>query len=364
MPPCPFHLRLSNRTSIVPLYPSLSRMRILGIETSCDETAAAVVEGSGRVLSSVIATSKDAFERLGGVIPEEAARRQVECVLPVIDQALKDAGIGHADLDAIAVTRGPGLLGSLLVGTMSARSLSLIWKKPIIGVHHTLGHLCSSWLERPDAPVFPVLMLSASGGHTDLWLRTGAVQGTLLGSTRDDAAGEAFDKGAAQLGLPYPGGPSIQKASEGGNPKAIDFPHPLAKEEGFDFSFSGLKTALKYHLRDNPRSEDTQDIAASYQEAICSHLLNRAERAIDAHPEVREFHVVGGVSANARLRILAKELCERKGLRLCLSPLEYCTDNAAMIAFAGALSLQADPDAAKPFATAASLPLTLALTSR
>ncbi len=235
-------------------------MRILSIETSCDETAAAVVEDGIFVRSNVIASSQDVFTKAGGVIPEEAARRQVECILPVIEQAIDGIGLTPKDIDAIAVTRGPGLLGSLLVGTTTARVLSSMWKIPVVGIHHTLGHLSSTWLvnETQDSrrmtkesePIFPILTLSASGGHTELWLRTAHTKGTLHGRTRDDAAGEAFDKGASLLGLPYPGGPAIAKLADEGDEHVYDFPLPLAKEDTLDFSFSGLKTSLRYLLRD------------------------------------------------------------------------------------------------------------------
>ncbi len=344
-------------------------MLILGIESSCDETAAAVVEDSTRVRSTVIATSKDAFSRFGGVIPEEAARRQVECMVPVLERALHEAGVTPADLDAIAVTRGPGLLGSLLVGTVSARMLSEVWSKPLIGVHHTLGHLCSAWLGAQDLPSFPVLTLSASGGHSDVWHLTSATFGRLLGRTRDDAAGEAFDKGASLLGLPYPGGPSVSRCAEGGDTASVRFPRPLAGEPGCDFSFSGLKTALKYHLRDIGRDASSltdaerRNISAAFQEAICTHLLDRLECAIHTHPGIREVHIVGGVSANTRLRELAAKLCARKGLHLRIPSLHYCTDNAAMIAAAGALLLRERPgEAVAPFQTAASIPLEDAIT--
>ncbi|MBI2523746.1 tRNA (adenosine(37)-N6)-threonylcarbamoyltransferase complex transferase subunit TsaD, partial [Candidatus Peregrinibacteria bacterium] len=226
-------------------------MRILGIETSCDETAAAVVEDGIHVLSNVIASAKDAFLWSGGVIPEEAARKQVECVLPIIAQTLSEAHITHEDLDAIAVTKGPGLLGSLIVGTVTARILAAMWQKPLIGIHHHFGHLSSTWLRQKSEARFPILTLTVSGGHTELWLRTAHTSGELLGQTRDDAAGEAFDKGACLLGLPYPGGPAIAEAAENGNPSAFAFPHPLHSDTTLDFSFSGLKTSLKYLLRDS-----------------------------------------------------------------------------------------------------------------
>lgn len=314
-------------------------MRILAVETSCDETAAAVVEDGVRVLSNVIATSKDAFARMGGVIPEEAARRQIECMTPVLEQALRGASVQPNDLDALAVTKGPGLLGSLLVGTTTMRVLAAVWRKPLIGVHHTQGHLDSVWLETEadSAPQFPVLALSASGGHTELRLRRSHTDGTLLGATRDDAAGEAFDKGASLLGLPYPGGPSIARAAEDGKMHAFEFPLPLKGEDTLDFSFSGLKTALKYTLRDmGERSvindQQKANLAASYQHAICLHLRDRIEHALAQHPGIREVHIVGGVSANRHLRSLLQELCDRRGKSLrAPKRLQYCTDNAAMI---------------------------------
>lgn len=343
-------------------------MIFLGIETSCDETAVAVVADGREVLSNVIASSKQIFETLAGVIPEEAARKQVECMIPVLQEGLREADVPVKELDAIAVTRGPGLLGSLLVGTATARALSLAWEKPLIGVHHTLGHLSSPWLKpvgvdddgEDGEPRFPILTLSASGGHTDLWLRTSHTRGALLARTRDDAAGEAFDKGANILGLPYPGGPSIAQAAEKGSSDAYRFPLPFQGEPTPDFSFSGLKTALKVLLRDRPQARsDLANLAASYQHAICRHLLDRTDRALEEHPETRELHLVGGVSANLRLREEAAALCKERGIRL-RHPLSlsYCTDNAAMIAAAGFfLSAECGNEASVLCETAASLPL-------
>lgn len=338
-------------------------MRILGIETSCDETSVAVVEDGMTVASNVIASSQAAFKKLAGVIPEEAARRQVECMIPVLRQAMDEAG--PAPVDAIAVTRGPGLLGSLLVGTVTARAASQLWNLPLIGVHHTLGHLSSVWLNQAsDPPAFPCLCLSASGGHTDLWYRTSHTQGRLIGRTRDDAAGEAFDKGASLLGLPYPGGPAIGKASETGSATAHAFPLPLRGDASCDFSFSGLKTSLKYLLRDlgfDPLAPGNAlpDLAASFQEAICHHLLDRLLHAIELYPDAREVHIVGGVSANTRLRVLARECCAKHGLTLRVPAAgAYCTDNAAMIASAGFfLWKELGEKAFAPFDTVASLPL-------
>ena len=358
-------------------------MLILGIETSCDETAASIVEDGVLVLSNVIATSKSSHADLAGVIPEEAARKQVECIMPVIEQALREAGLpvasGQCPIDSIAVTKGPGLLGSLLVGTTTARILASLWKKPLIGVHHTLGHLSSTWLkpcnQKPETskptnpslttPRFPLLTLSASGGHTDLWYRTSHTKGKLLGHTRDDAAGEAFDKGASLLGLPYPGGPAIAQAAEGGDPHAYDFPLPLKDDQALDFSFSGLKTSLKYLLRDllaasqKPlAASQLSDIAASYQHALCAHLIDRITHALDQYPNVTEVHLVGGVSANAYLRTFLQKQLNQKYFTRWPSAIEFCTDNAAMIAAAGYFMLQeCSEQAAKPFETFASLAL-------
>ena len=338
-------------------------MRILAIESSCDETSASLVENGTHVLSNVIATSRHAFEKSGGVIPEQAARKQVEAILPTIEQALAGTGIEPKDLDALAVTKGPGLLGSLLVGTSTMRVLSKLWNKPLIGVHHTLGHLSSTWLGAEEEFQFPILTLSASGGHTELWLRTSHMHGTLLGRTRDDAAGEAFDKGASLLGLPYPGGPAIGETAKTGNPHAIPFPLPLKKEPTLDFSFSGLKTSLRYVLRDQPVTSNDQlpNIAASYQHALCHHLCDRIALALEQHPEIKEVHLVGGVSANLYLREQATKICGSTALRW-PQKISYCTDNAAMIAAAATFLLQEYPDEAKAeFVTAASLPLAAAI---
>jgi N6-L-threonylcarbamoyladenine synthase len=339
-------------------------MLVLGIETSCDETSAALVRDGRHVLSNVIASSKQAFAKLAGVIPEEAARQQVECMMPVVREALAAANITPAQIDAVAVTRGPGLLGSLLVGSVTARVLGACWDKPVIGVHHTLGHLSSPWLSPPGTPPrdcrFPLLTLSVSGGHTDIWLRESHLRGRILGRTRDDASGEAFDKGASVLGLPYPGGPSIAAEAVRGNPKRYPFPKPLAGNDSLDFSFSGLKTALKYLLRDDPdAARNIPDVAASFQHAICVHLADRLERALERHPEANEVHLVGGVSANTHLREIAGALCRERSIEL-RHPLAlpYCTDNAAMIAAAGYFMQQEQPrSAARPFETKASIPL-------
>lgn len=350
----------SDRTDVNVRYNAVYMM-ILALETSCDETAAAIVEDGCRVVTSRIASSQDTFHESGGVIPEEAARKQVECIVPIVRTLLRDYAMPYSSIDAIAVTKGPGLSGSLLVGTTAARVLSSLWKCPIVGVHHTLGHLSSPWIECSPEPQFPVLTLSVSGGHSDLWYRTSHTKGKLLGSTRDDAAGEAFDKGAAMLSLPYPGGPSIQRAGAGGNRTAFPFPKPLHHEEGLDFSFSGLKTALKYTLRDLPTESSlaalVQDLAASYEHAVCRHLVEKLEKAVELFPTVKEVHIVGGVSANSHLRSLAEDSLKGYAIRY-PQKISYCTDNAAMIGCAAHFLIQELGDAAfTPFTTEVSLPL-------
>ncbi len=316
-------------------------MIILGIETSCDETSAAIVKDGYQVLSCTIASSRKDFENTGGVIPENAARKQLESILPTVNKALENASLTSSEIDAIAVTVGPGLLGSLLVGTTTAHVLSSVWKIPLIPVHHTLGHIFSSTLrtdkENTMKVTFPILTLSVSGGHTDLWLRTGYTKGSLLGTTRDDAAGEAFDKGAVLFGFSYPGGPDIEKNALKGNERAHVFPDPLSDKNSLEFSFSGLKTSLKYLLQKKGMLTDIErsDIVASYQFAIVRHLVSRLEHALLEYPDIREIHVVGGVAANGKLRERIQEIASKAGV-LCRYPatLRFCTDNAAMIASA------------------------------
>jgi N6-L-threonylcarbamoyladenine synthase len=350
-------------------------MNILAIESSCDETSVAVVENGTVVLSNIIASSQAAFKASGGVIPEEAARKQVEAILPVLHLALEPIIGGWNAIDAIAVTKGPGLLGSLLVGTVTGRALASMHHKPLIGVHHTLGHLSSTWLmiDPSIPPAFPILTLSASGGHTELWLRTSHTHGELIGRTIDDAAGEAFDKGATLLGLPYPGGPSISKAAEIGNIDAFPFTMPLKKEDTLNFSFSGLKTNLRYTIRDLGDEQKTlmtdttsplvADLAASFQSAICLHLVDRIKKALTNYPEIQEIHAVGGVSANTHLRSLIINLTSQIPHLTVRFPktLAFCTDNAAMIASAAYFLSQEEANYTETFETSASLPLTSAI---
>jgi len=311
-------------------------MKILGIETSCDETAAAVVEDGRRALSDVVATQIDIHRRWGGVVPELASRNHVVQIMPVIDEALTRAGVGPEAIDAIAVTRGPGLVGALLVGVQAAKALALAWEKPLVGVNHLEGHLVAAFLgETP--PVFPYLGLVVSGGHTSLYAAQDFGDYRLLGQTRDDAAGEAFDKGAKLLGLPYPGGVAIDKLAREGDRDAVRFPRAVVKGSDLDFSFSGLKTALLHHVKKHgvPEGKGLADLCASYQEAIVRALVEKAFRAA-RRLSFDRLVLSGGVAANSRLRAaVAAKVAEYEGMSAILPPIKLCTDNAAMIAVAG-----------------------------
>ncbi len=313
--------------------------RILAIESSCDETAAAVIENGRALLASVVASQMDIHARFGGVFPEVASRQHVLAIVPVIEEALGKAHLTLADMDAIAVTRGPGLAGSLVVGLNAAKGLALGAGKPLVGVNHLEGHIYSSWVYEsglenpPEAPQFPLLALLVSGGHTELNLMTDHLTYRRLGATLDDAAGEAFDKTARLLGLPYPGGPSVQKAAESGNPGAFHFPRART-DRPWDFSFSGIKTAV---LREVRRLEaagqpiPVADMAASFQAAIVDALLAKTLAAARDFC-AREILVAGGVSANKALR---EAFLNLSGFKVNIPKFAYCTDNAAMIASAG-----------------------------
>lgn len=313
---------------------------ILGIESSCDETAAAVLDSEGQVLSNVIASQNLVHAKFGGVVPELAARAHLGTIDMVVNDAISQSHLSKNDLGAIAVTQGPGLAGALLVGVNYAKGLSYGLGIPLIGVNHLEGHIASAWLADGTFPL-PCIVLVVSGGHTHLYRRETDRHCLLLGCTRDDAAGEAFDKGAQMLGLEYPGGPAIDRVAGLGNPKAIPFPRFHLRRNNLEFSFSGLKTSLLYKLRDmnTPlQPEQTADLAAGYQEAIVQVLGAKAFAAL-AQSGLSALAVVGGVSANSRLRALLKERAAREGIRLSLPPMAYCTDNAAMIASAGRQSL-------------------------
>ncbi len=315
-------------------------MRVLGIETSCDETAAAVVEDGRRALSDVVATQIEIHRRFGGVVPELASRNHVVQVMPVIDQAVSMAG-GPGAIDAIAVTSGPGLVGALLVGVQVAKGLAMAWEKPLVGVNHLEGHLLAAFLG-DTPPRFPFLGLVVSGGHTSLYLARAFGDYRLLGRTRDDAAGEAFDKGAKLLGLPYPGGVAIDQLARGGDPRAVRFPRAVVKGADLDFSFSGLKTALLHQVQKQgvPEGQGLRDLCASYQEAIVGALVQKAFRAARRF-QLPQLVLAGGVAANSRLRAAAlEEAAQYEDLQVIVPAVKLCTDNAAMIAVAGTHALE------------------------
>lgn len=316
-------------------------MPILAIETSCDDTCAAVVDGE-RILSNVI-SSQEVHERFGGVVPEVASRQHLELIRPVIDRALDDAGLGLVDLDSVAVTSGPGLIGALLVGLSTAKAVAASLEVPLVPVDHLHGHVAANFLE-PDPLEPPFLCLIASGGHTLLAGVRDRVGFEVLGETLDDAAGEAIDKGARLLGLGFPGGPALQRLATEGDPGAFDFPVAMSRDPGLDFSFSGTKTALVYRCRDlgpDGVEQARADLAASYQAAIVDQLVTKLGRALDREdwPAVA---LGGGVAANGPLREKVLQLCEGRGIPLKLVPMALCTDNAAMIG-AAATDLPASP---------------------
>ncbi|WP_242395128.1 tRNA (adenosine(37)-N6)-threonylcarbamoyltransferase complex transferase subunit TsaD [Anaeromyxobacter oryzisoli] len=311
-------------------------MKILAIETSCDETAAAIVEDGRRSLADVVSTQIEIHRRWGGVVPELASRNHVVQVMPVVDEALARAGVGPDALDAIAVTSGPGLVGALLVGVQAAKALAAAWEKPLVRVNHLEGHLVAAFLSEAP-PTFPYLGLVVSGGHTSLYAARGFGDYQLLGQTRDDAAGEAFDKGGKLLGLPYPGGVAIDRLAKEGDPAAIRFPKAIVKGADLDFSFSGLKTALLLHVKKHgvPEGKGLADLCASYQEAIVRALVEKAFRAA-RRLQLDRLVLAGGVAANSRLRAAAvAKAAEYEGMSVSLPPVRLCTDNAAMIAVAG-----------------------------
>lgn len=311
---------------------------VLGIETSCDETAASVVVGGTKILSSVVSSQVDLHARYGGIVPEIASRAHIELLTPVVAQALVEAGYEGPDLGAVAVTNGPGLIGALLVGVASAKALAMGWKVPVIGVNHLEGHLYAALLEEPDLS-FPMVVLLVSGGHTMLVEMKDHGEYRLIGQTVDDAAGEAFDKVARYLELGYPGGPIIDRLSVKGDPEAVKFPRPLINQ-GFDFSFSGLKTAVINHVRANEHLS-AQDIAASFQRAVVDVLLEKTERAA-IECGAKAICLAGGVAANSELRSRVFDVSLKTGIRAYVPSRAMCTDNAAMIAAAGWQRLKSD----------------------
>lgn len=319
---------------------------ILGIETSCDETAAAVVRDGHQVLSNVVHSQVALHARWRGVVPEVASRSHTERILPIVERALQQASVTPADLSAVAVTHRPGMVGCLLVGLAAAKALCWRFDLPLLGVDHVQAHVHTGFLADPALPL-PALALVASGGHTALYLVHAPGRTERLGTTRDDAAGEALDKGASLLGLPYPGGPSIQHTALGGDPHAFDLPRTLLGPESLDFSFSGLKTALLYTLRpqgsvtptETPTGDRLRDLACSYQEAVVDVLVTKLRRASERHA-VRSLCIGGGVARNTRLRERLRGDAVLSSLHLVLPDLALCADNGAMIASLGSLLLR------------------------
>ncbi len=315
---------------------SVPPQSLLAIETSCDETAAAVCSLEGHLLSNLVASQHEVHGRFGGVVPELASRKHVERIEGVTQSALERAGVRWSDLRAIAVTQGPGLAGALVVGVSFGKALAYVLGVPCIGVHHLEGHIASAWLEYPDF-VTPCIVLVVSGGHTHLYLVPQRGEYRILGKTLDDAAGEAFDKGAKMLGLSYPGGPALDRLAQSGDLSVVRFPRPYLNRGGFNFSFSGLKTALLYYLRDQESHQESPspaNVAAGYQEAIVDVLVEKSFRAVRRYG-VPGLAVVGGVCANSRLRATLGARAKKEGICLALPRMPFCTDNAAMIAAAG-----------------------------
>jgi len=320
---------------------------VLGIETSCDETAVAVVERASVVRSSVVSSQIEQHARFGGVVPEIAGRAHVQELVPVLAEALATAGVEGPDVEVVAATTGPGLVGSLLIGVSAAKALSLVWGVPFVSVNHLEAHLYASFLEEPDLEL-PLVVLLVSGGHTMLVLMEDHGRYRLLGSTLDDAAGEAFDKVARYLGLGYPGGPAIDALATGGDGSAFDYPRSMVQENPdtlpddrrYAFSFSGLKTAVVNHVRHDPDSP-TADVAASFQEAVVDALVTKARWAVEA-TGARGACLGGGVAANSLLRERFLDMCIGTGVRAFLPSRSMCTDNAAMVAAAGWWRFQSD----------------------
>ncbi|MCC8358706.1 tRNA (adenosine(37)-N6)-threonylcarbamoyltransferase complex transferase subunit TsaD [Salinimicrobium sediminilitoris] len=317
---------------------AVQNIYILGIESSCDDTAAAVLH-NGKILSNVVAT-QEVHQKYGGVVPELASRAHQQNIVPVIHEALSRAGVTKEDLSAIAFTRGPGLMGSLLVGTSFAKSLSLGLNIPLLDVNHMQAHILAHFIEEEDfqKPKFPFLALTISGGHTQIVKVLDYFKMEVIGETLDDAVGEAFDKSAKILGLPYPGGPLVDKNAQKGNPKAFPFPKP--KVEGLNFSFSGLKTSILYfiqkQLKEDPKfiEENIEDICASIQHTIINILMDKLKKAVK-QTGIKEIAIAGGVSANSGIRKTLVEAQAKYGWKTYIPKFEYTTDNAAMIAIAG-----------------------------
>ena len=321
---------------------------VLGIETSCDETAAAVVVDGGDVRSNIVASQVDLHRKYGGVVPEIASRAHIERLDAVIEEAFSEAGCTGHDLDAIAVTQGPGLVGALLIGVTAAKTLSWAWNKPLVGVDHIRAHAYSPAIGL-NSPPWPAVALIVSGGHTSLFQVNDPSSIERLGATTDDAAGEAFDKVAAILGLEYPGGPAIERIASNGNPQAVDFPRTMLAPDSLDFSFSGIKTAVLYHVHGQGQTtggleklsgQALADIAASFQQAVVDVLVRKTMLAV-ARTGLPTVVLGGGVAANRTLRNTLATVCRNRKLEFHAAAMDYCTDNAAMIAALGFHSFRA-----------------------
>ncbi len=318
-------------------------MRVLGIESSCDETGVAIYDSNQGLMGEELYSQVELHARYGGVVPELASRDHVRKVLPLVDKVLRacPSSEGRPPVDAVAYTAGPGLVGALLVGASLARSLAFGWGVPSIGVHHMEGHLLSPMLAE-DMPGFPFVALLVSGGHTLLVDVEAHGQYRVLGQSLDDAVGEAFDKTAKLMGLPYPGGPELARLAESGDPERFDFPRPMQKKPGLDFSFSGLKTSVLLAWQASDQSQQIRaDIAASFQQAVVDTLTAKVKRALQTTGR-DVVMVAGGVGANRQLRKQLDSACQSIGARACFPPMRLCTDNGAMIAFAGWMRLQRD----------------------
>lgn len=320
-------------------------MKVLGIETSCDETGVAIYDSEAGLLADCLYSQVEIHAKYGGVIPELASRDHIRKTLPLIEEVIEKAGIDASEIEGVAYTAGPGLVGALLVGAAIGRTLGMAWDVPTIGVHHMEGHLLAPMLE-PEPPEFPFVALLVSGGHTQLVKVGGIGQYELLGESLDDAAGEAFDKVGKMLGLPYPGGPHVAKLAQRGDPTRFDFPRPMINRPGLDFSFSGLKTYVRNtitSLRDEAgelAEQDAADIARAFEEAVVNTLSIKCRRALE-ETGYKKLIIAGGVSANLRLREVLEEAMAKVDGRLFYAQLKYCTDNGAMIAYAGCQRLLA-----------------------
>lgn len=314
----------------------------LAIETSCDDSSVAILKNEREILTNLISSQIDIHALFGGVVPEIASRKHLEAINPLIDKAMDEAGISYSDLDLITVTKGPGLIGSLLVGISAAKALALATGLPLVGANHMKGHICANYLSNKDLKP-PFVCLVVSGGHTYLCKVNDYNDIEVVGSTRDDAAGESFDKVARKIGLGYPGGPKIDKLAKEGNPQAIDFPRVMLEKGSYDFSFSGLKTAVlnyAHNLEQKGEEINKADLAASFQDAVVDVLVEKSLKLLE-ETGYKQFAISGGVAANSRLRARMAEELEKRDIRFYYPETILCTDNAAMIAMAGYLDYKA-----------------------